>query len=356
MTIDAMFLGPTDLFEFWASGTLSSSKERNPLLPKLATAILNSDKLVGDRLSGDDFPVRKLVGEQRQAQLVRMRQMIEGGGLEQSGPNRLEKWEAGWSENLLEGHLENFSAESVLPKYFRQNQIQRFNDELYETEGHGFEPTFLALLVDAVIEHDVGHFLPCRSDNPAEPSRGVIAEFGCGTGHHLMRLTRNPSFDAFQFAGLDWAESSQEILRQFSLRNPTTSIDAFNFDYFKPTPPASWEPASSIGWHPKLFFTVASLEQVGSRHAAFIDFCLGQKPEVVVNFEPIGELLGKDELGELSRQYFAERNYLSGYLEALEQREAKGQLKIHSAERVGFGSQFTEGYSLIRWSPTDIHD
>ena len=113
MTIDAMFLGPTDLFEFWASGTLSSSKERNPLLPKLATAILNSDKLVGDRLSGDDFPVRKLVGEQRQAQLVRMRQMIEGGGLEQSGPNRLENGKQAGLKTYSRGTLK-----TLVPRAF----------------------------------------------------------------------------------------------------------------------------------------------------------------------------------------------------------------------------------------------
>jgi SAM-dependent methyltransferase len=173
-------------------------------------------------------------------------------------------------------------------------------------------------------------------------SFSTIVEFGCGTGHNLVHLAQRPR-GGVRYLGADWAKSSQELLKAVASKLGI-DISGEYFDFFSP------ELAVMEGY---CALTVASMEQIGDRHGAFLDFLIRSKPSVVVHFEPVAELLPEDELlSSISREYFKKRNYLNGYLEALTALEAKGVIEILTAERTGFGSFFIEGYSLIIWRLT----
>lgn len=341
------WLAKSDLLSLWESRGLAHPRERDPILPSLASSIRNDQSHFEDLTQ--TYPVESLTQNEFIETLEQLSDAARGG-LVKAGPHRRENWVSGWSENLEEAREENFSPRSVRPKYFRQNQLQRFNNWLYKTEGLGFEPDFLNFLVDNVVKYDAERLQLSLSKN-----RPIVAEFGCGTGHHLMRLAQELNKGDIELVGLDWAESSQQLLEEFSKRTDL-EVKGYHFDYFNPAAPPSWISDPGTKERLKIFFTVASLEQVGDQYESFIDFVLQQQPDVVVHFEPISELLHGDALGDLSREYFSARNYLSGFLDKLEYLEANGALKILSAERVGFGSQFTEGYSLIRWCPNLRND
>jgi hypothetical protein len=118
-----------------------------------------------------------------------------------------------------------------------------------------------------------------------------------------------------------------------------------NFNYFKPDRQFKLNGNSAV-------YTVASLEQIGSNHDQFISYLLEQKPALVVNIEPIEELLqSNDRIDQLSVDYFKKRNYLKGYLTALRNLEAAGKVSIIDAQRTFIGSLFIEGYSVVVWAP-----
>jgi len=332
----------------WKSGQLKSSRTRTPVLTEVVPLISGHSRHL------DTFEVEPL-SDAHQEELVAemLREIDEGAALEKTGPHRKARWEEGWSENLnLLRKSSDIEVQALLPKYFRANQLQRFGDKLHRTSDLGFEPIFLSLLVDLVLAYELSQLRAFDKVEGYAVNNYHFAEFGCGTGHHLIRLLESRFLGNSRFTGLDWAESSQEIIRAYAKKTGNTSISGFNFDYFSPTLPIPWRSPDALKEisASTVFFTVASLEQIGTKHEAFIDFCLDLKPRMVIHFEPFSELLGDDPLGELSRRYFKARDYLQGYLDALEKREALGQLRIHSAERVGFGSLYTEGYSMVRWS------
>ena len=118
-----------------------------------------------------------------------------------------------------------------------------------------------------------------------------------------------------------------------------------NFDFFEPDDSLMLNSNSGV-------ITVAALEQVGSSHKDFVQFLLRNKPSIVLNIEPISELLdASNALDSISIDYFKKRNYLDGYLSYLRQLESLGEVRICEAKRSYFGSLFIEGYSIIVWSP-----
>ena len=127
-------------------------------------------------------------------------------------------------------------------------------------------------------------------------------------------------------------------------------IYSFKFDFFNPN------------WHKEIKFpkeyksaiySFAALEQIGQEFQNLFNFIKNTiKPKIIIHLEPIAELLPQDQLlSYLSTKYFYKRNYLNGYYSFLKQKEKEGEIIIHEASRMPFGSLFIEGYSLIVWSP-----
>lgn len=256
---------------------------------------------------------RPLTKEESDKVIIRIIETLLDPFLPFSGKHRKEQWERGWEENLKSGDIN--------PRYFGKYPVQRLNGEFVMAEEEGYEQGMLYSLVDSLAkEHLAG--LP------------TICEFGCGTGHNLVRV-KALSPDS-HLIGLDWAESSQKLVEKLG-------FEGRNFDYFNP----KGNIPENCG-----VFTVASLEQTGKKYKKFVQYLLKQKPRVVVHIEPIPELLNPASLIDyLSIRYMKKRRYLTGYLDYLKLLESKGKIKIHEAKRSGIGSMFIDGYSIIVWSP-----
>jgi hypothetical protein len=255
------------------------------------------------------------------------------GKLVEAGKHRHPQWQAGWEENLLQiqTNLDGDPAKAIAPKYFKKYPFERWLGKHVKVHTASYEQELLAMLVDSLVTY-------CALLFPASQ----VWEFGCGTGHHLLRLSKIIG-DQVEYVGLDWADSSQEIIKELAKFETKSRLRGLNFDYFSPDYSITCDSES-------IFFTVASLEQVGQSHSGFIEFCLDKKPKVVINIEPIAELLGDAREQTLSKKYFEKRNYLKNYLVELRKREKRKEIQILSSMRTGLGSFFIEGYSVIIWT------
>lgn len=262
-----------------------------------------------------DFKYERLTRLEKKQYLLLVAKEIQKKKLYKSGRKRQVQWEKGWQENLDEG--------SIIPHYFGKYPVIRFKQDLIKPLNKNFEYHSLALITYWLLEK---YFKKAKT----------VYEFGCGTGHNLMRLKEiNRQAELW---GLDWAKSSQKIIKKLGFKTA-------GFDLFKPDKGFKLRPNSSI-------LTVASLEQLGKKFKPIIKYWLKNQIKLCVNIEPISELLDKDnQWDKLSIKYSRKRNYLDGYLTYLRQLEKKGKIIIHRQQRTYIGSLFIDGYSVIVWSP-----
>jgi hypothetical protein len=232
-----------------------------------------------------------------------------------SGKHRREQWEKGLGENLKNG--------DHTPRYFGKYKVNRINQKFVVGSTKNFEQKMLYSIIDELTYR----YLAGHND---------IYEFGCGTGHNLLRVRKiNKSA---RLHGFDWVKSSNELVRKLGFH-------AEQFDFFEPNLKIKLEPNSAV-------YTVAALEQVGTRYERFLKYLLKQKPSVVVNIEPMPEFLDPTNLLDyLSIKYMKKRRYLDGYYDALVRLEKEGKIEILEARRSGIGSKFIDGYSIVVWRP-----
>lgn len=247
-----------------------------------------------------------------------------------SGFSRQESWKLGWSENF---DLLRFNRkDALIPKYFGKYPYVRFKKKFYGSNSET-EISFLRTILLNEIEFITKRLAPRR-----------IIEFGCGTGHNLFFL--NSWFPNIEYLGTDWTETSKTIINLAREKFEVKNVKAGPvFNYFSPDP--SFELNSK-----DLVVTVASLEQVGTQHKAFIDFLIMKKPLAVLNIEPEALLLDVDDIfDDTSVKYMQKRAYLSGYLAELRERQELGQLEIIKSKRTFLGSFPMDGYSVMLWYP-----
>ena len=246
-----------------------------------------------------------------------------------SGEHRRLDWEKGWGENR-NLYKQEHNTNDLVPKYFDKINYIRLNNQWIKPQSTAMELTMLYQLVETYLE-----IYAKQTKN--------LYEFGCGTGHHLLRLRK--IFPEAVLTGLDWATSSQDIINDAAKTMKDPALFSANFDFFEPNHSVILEDNS-------VAITVAALEQVGDRHKRFVDYLVKSHVGIVINFEPIGELLSNDDLLEgISKRYFKKRNYLDGYLDYLRELNAQGKIEILKEQRSHFGSFFIEGYSVVVWKP-----
>lgn len=267
------------------------------------------------KINDYNFTYRLLNKREKEEYRLKIIKKINKQKLTQAGPLRIKQWEAGWQENLNEL--------SIIPHYFGKYPVIRFRQNLIKPLTKDFEYYSLAIITDWLFEK---YF----------KNATAVYEFGCGTGHNLMRLKEiNRQAELW---GLDWAKSSQKIIKKLGLH-------AAGFDLFKPDRKFRLRPNSCI-------LTVASLEQLGKRFKPIVRYWLKNQIKLCVNIEPVNELLDKDnQWDRLSIRYSRKRNYLEGYLIYLRQLEKQGKIEILQQQRTFIGSLLIDGYSVIVWSP-----
>ena len=287
-------------------------------LPRHVSASLSDHQLMYEDLNQDEF----------NSYILKYLKTLDTD-LKAAGEHRINDWESGWGENLKD-YLKSGDADSLTPKYHTKSNISKLDGKIIKTQGTGFDFRLHSLIVDSVLDRYSEQF-------------DKICEFGCGTGYHLLRLSERVKHR--KLFGLDWSKSSQEILREISIRNQSTNnIYGHNFDYFKPD--------YDFDVNDSLVYTIASLEQIGTRHEDFLKYILDKKPSLCVHMEPISEVFDENNLLDyLNIKYFEKRNYLKGFLTKLKSLEKEGKAKIIEERRLNYGSEFIEGHTLIIWKP-----
>lgn len=325
VTVDVDFL-----IRSWKSGLTSDHPQSGDVYADWALSGLLED--VSRSLpGGQPFVQARMLNELEQRTVMEVIRTELSKELTQVGAHRQPVWEKGWSQNLSY-YIQTRDDTSLIPGYFENSKYLRFSNELYSVEDPASEARLLAFLVDLTVESlsRLYEFVD-------------IHEFGCGTGTHVRRLAKNNKLR--QVVGYDWAQASQEILKHIAATEQLQNLHGYHFDFFDVDYSINVKPGD-------LVLTVAALEQTGKKFDAFLELLIAKKPGVVAHLEPVEELLDTSTwLGELSRDYFRKRNYLSGLFDALTQLEARGKINILHSGRSGLGSLFIEGYSLIVWEP-----
>ncbi|MDC0397870.1 class I SAM-dependent methyltransferase [Candidatus Pelagibacter sp.] len=248
--------------------------------------------------------------------------------IKKSGKSYKKNWEKGWEENY-KNYKKSKKNYDLIPKYFFKSKIARIGNKLIFTKNKLFDFKILRVITNYVYEKYL-------------ISEKNIVEFGCGTGHNLVALSKINK--KANLLGLDWSKSSQKIFKIINKKN--SQISGYPFDYFNPI----------LDKNIKLIddewacFTVASLEQIGNNFKKFVNFLKLQKPKIIINIEPINELMSqKSILDYLSVQYSLNRNYLNNYYNYLKKLEEKKIIKILEVKKSHFGSFYINGYSIIVW-------
>lgn len=244
-----------------------------------------------------------------------------------TGKHRIDSWEDGWNENLQEFRQVRTQA-ALVPKYYNKSNYARYRDQIIHTYTPWFDYHLNATFVDAVL-------FPWLDKNPGRK----VFEFGAGPAHNLLRIHEH--FPKQQLVGLDWSKTSQQIIKEVG----AAEITGHNFDFFNPN--------YDVDVNDGIVFTVAALEQVHNKFFSFLHYLVEKKPKICIHFEPIQEVLdGRYLLDNLSLRYMKKRNYLQGFLPALQKLEQDGKARIHDVRRLYAGSQFIEGHTIVIWEPT----
>lgn len=297
-------------------------------------SIWPNSKAVDSLIESMDFKVPTL--KEHEEIFLMTESKVDNSNFKISGAERIPDWEAGWNEVLTKFHA-NPNLESLIPQYFKKHHYSRLNSQFVITGGTDTELNLLRIIQTLVLTKIL------NSENSAESQISRIYEFGCGTGHNLVYLSS--LWPNLRYFGLDWSTKSQELLNEISEAGLVPNLGFANFDFFKPNVDFKLDSNS-------LVLTVATLEQVGSEHIAFIEYLLTQQPKLVVHIEPEQELLDStNPVDQLSIRYAKNRGYLSGLLSNLRTLESQNLVKIHSAYRTGMGSYLLDGYSVIIWEP-----
>jgi len=245
-----------------------------------------------------------------------------------SGKDYKKYWEEGWNENY-KNYKKSKKNYELIPKYFFKSNIARIGNRLISTKTKLFDFKILRIITNYVYEKYLINEIN-------------IVEFGCGTGHNLIALSKINK--KANILGLDWSKSSQKILKL--LNKKYKRFSGYTFDYFNP----KFSKKIKLNEEEWSCFTVASLEQVGHNYKKFINFLKLKKPKIIVNIEPINELMSQDKiLDYLSVKYSLNRNYLNNYYYYLKKLEEKKIIKILEVKKSHFGSLYINGYSIIVW-------
>ena len=277
-----------------------------------------------------EYEYETLTPDEENQLIIEIRQEILENKFVKAGHARKTSWEEGWGENLQD-FRKTRNINSLIPKYFGKSHINRLGQHFIRATSKNFDLNMLRAIQARVFSE----YLIEAND---------IYEFGCGTGHNLLFLSK---FNlTASLVGLDWAESSQEILLHLNQTNSNRNILGKHFNYFSPDVNFELAPLSAV-------VTIASLEQIGNKHEPFIHFLLKNQPSIIIHIEPFRDLLDEQNAVDLtSIEYMRQRNYIEGYCEAILDLQIKGRARVHMFERTFIGSKYIDGYTILVWSPT----
>ena len=276
-----------------------------------------------------NFKYRVIYGEELEKLILRILVAIDQDKQIIGDHKRRDVWNKGWLENLEEYKNSHYNDQKLIPKFIRNNNPVRLNQNYIQPSNPKFELDFIQVYRQWFLETYFDEF-----DN--------IYEFGCGTGFNLVAASEiYPNKYLF---GSDFVQSSVDLVNEIA-RSKKINLEGSLFDMINPN--YEYQIRSNSG-----IFTFGALEQLASNTNNMLDYLIAQQPGICLHTEPAIELYEQDNLSDyLAIKFQGKRGYTKGLLPQLYTLESKGKIKIIKIKRLFFGSLLMEGYNLIIWKP-----
>ena len=278
-------------------------------------------------------PITYRVLDSREQTLIQsaVRDEVQNRAWRVSGDNDPSVWERGWDEIARRvKSLDQIDAFALSPNYFRGENIFRLHDQYVQAVSTDAEFAIGLMIREAVLAHWVGPY-------------PEVVEFGCGTGLNLFLLAKR--FPEKQYTGCDWALSVWPILQCIS---NTLAVRLDFRQYNMLTGSGLIEPFRDG----TVICTVHAMEQLHVTWGPFVRDILRRRPALCVHIEPFVELYScESRLDEVAIQFHQKRQYLSGFLPALREYQAREEIVILDCRRIHFGGKYHEAYSIVAWKP-----
>jgi hypothetical protein len=286
-------------------------------------------EIVGTDIDAAGLKYRLLEKAERDALIVSVLTRIDSGDLTVVGAARHRLWSDVWQE-CLENFIRNdHDVEALNPRFVGASRMLRLNGDYAEAESTRFEVDLYGIVRKWLFHRWLGGY-------------SNIFEFGSGSAFNLVALARQRP-DA-SIHGLDWAQGAVDLANVLR-EKLNLNLHGRSFDFFKPDYSLDIPVRSAV-------MTFCALEQTGERFTQFLDFLLAKQPARCIHMEPIVEFYDPATLPDtMALRYHLRRGYLNGLLTRLRELEEKGRVTILDARRLGLGSLYHEGFSVVVWEP-----
>ncbi|HLN23644.1 MAG TPA: class I SAM-dependent methyltransferase [Patescibacteria group bacterium] len=285
-------------------------------------------ELIAAEAAPYDFRYDRLSQSERDAVILGILQRLDG--FTQVGPARHTIWESAWSDVAQRYFDSGEDLAALDPPFMGATPVLRIGGDYARPHVAAFETHWFRVLRKWLLSRYL-----------AGASR--VCEFGCGSGFNLVTLAQmSPETE---LVGLDWSPSVVDLMNRIGTRHGF-KLRGRRFDFFNPDPDFAFGGAGDVA------MTFCALEQTGERYDVFVDWLMDRKPGLVVSMEPALELYDPSSLVDhMAIRYHSGRKYLNGYFSRIPQLAAAGKAEILLRRRLGFGSLYHEGYSLLIWRP-----
>ena len=235
-------------------------------------------------------------------------------------------WQDDWFSVLQNLRTNNDNVKSIIrPKWFRKNAFVNIQNCLSLTETPYVDWEYQLITRQMLFYTHLKDI-----DN--------ICEFGSGSGTNFYLI--NQILQDKNFILSDISVTSLKIIQELKRKLNRNNLTYNNIDIEQDIDLELPDNTAVI--------TTSVLEQIGDNYNNFINFILKEKPQIVINVEPIVELLdSKSGFDNVMNLYCEKRKYLTGYLTELEKLEKQKKIKIIMKKRTMVSGTFIENSVLI---------
>ena len=235
-------------------------------------------------------------------------------------------WQDDWFSVLQNLQTNNDNVKSIIrPKWFRESAFVNIHNCLSLTETPYVDWEY------QLITRQMLFYTHLRDIEN-------ICEFGSGSGANFYLI--NEILQDKNFILSDISVTSLKIIEELKRKLNRNNLIYSNIDIEQDIDLQLPDNTAVI--------TTSVLEQIGDNYKNFINFILKEKPQIVINVEPIVELLdSKNGFDNVMNLYCEKRKYLAGYLTELEKLEKQKKIKIIMKKRTMVSGTFIENSVLI---------
>ena len=235
-------------------------------------------------------------------------------------------WQDDWFSVLQNLQTNNDNVKSIIrPKWFRESAFVNIQNCLSLTETPYVDWEY-QLITRQMLFYT--HLKDIEN----------ICEFGSGSGTNFYLI--NEILQNKNFILSDISVTSLKIIEELKRKLNRNNLTYSNIDIEQDIDLQLPDNTAVI--------TTSVLEQIGDNYKNFINFILKEKPQIVINVEPIVELLdSKNGFDNVMNLYCEKRKYLAGYLTELEKLEKQKKIKIIMKKRTMVSGTFIENSVLI---------